>query len=225
MIKAVVFDMFETLVSLFEGRTYFSENIAADVGAELKEFKKAWHETDRDRTTGKLTIAEAAEKTLRSLGIYDEEKVGTILRKRREVLEDSFSGMPDSSEELLKGLRDRNIKIGLITNSYSDERDFIRGCRLFPYFDAVRISYEEGLCKPDHSLYLSIMDELGAEPRECLFVGDGGSEELYAARDLGMKAVQAAWFHEMAFEPHVPCPLLDEFPQAYTQKDILKWIE
>ena len=26
MIKAVVFDMFETLVSLFEGRTYFSEN-------------------------------------------------------------------------------------------------------------------------------------------------------------------------------------------------------
>ena len=28
MIKAVIFDMFETLVTLFEGRTYFSENIA-----------------------------------------------------------------------------------------------------------------------------------------------------------------------------------------------------
>ena len=34
MIKAVVFDMFETLVSLFEGRTYFGENIAEDVGME-----------------------------------------------------------------------------------------------------------------------------------------------------------------------------------------------
>ena len=32
MIKAVIFDMFETLVCLFEGRTYFSENIAEDIG-------------------------------------------------------------------------------------------------------------------------------------------------------------------------------------------------
>ena len=35
MIKAVIFDMFETLVTLFEGRTYFGEHIAADVGADL----------------------------------------------------------------------------------------------------------------------------------------------------------------------------------------------
>ena len=225
MIKAVIFDMFETLVTLFEGRTYFGENIAADVGADPKEFRKAWHATEDDRTTGKLTIAEAAEKTLRLLDIYDEEKVNTIVRKRREALGDTFSGIPDSSEELLKELHNRNIKIGLITNAFSDERDFIRGCRLFPYFDAVRISYEEGLLKPDHSMYLSIMDELRAEPQECLYVGDGGSKELYAARELGMKAVQAAWFHELAFEPHVPCPILDEFPQAYEQKDILKWTE
>ena len=34
MIKAVVFDMFETLVSLFEGRTYFSEHMAEDMGLE-----------------------------------------------------------------------------------------------------------------------------------------------------------------------------------------------
>ncbi|MBO4881887.1 MAG: HAD-IA family hydrolase [Lachnospiraceae bacterium] len=210
---------------LFEGKTYFAEDIAADVGADLKELRTAWHATDPDRTTGKLTIEEAAEKTLRSLGIYEEEKVKTIARKRLEALGDSFSGMPDSSEELLEELHKRNIKIGLITNTYSDERDLIRGCRLFPYFDAVRISYEEGICKPDHSLYLSIMEELGAEPDECLFVGDGGSDELYAAREIGMKAVQAAWFHELAFEPHIPCPLLDEFPQAFDQKDILKWTE
>ena len=34
MIKAVVFDMFETLVTLFVGRTYFSEHIAKDVGLD-----------------------------------------------------------------------------------------------------------------------------------------------------------------------------------------------
>ena len=35
MIKAVIFDMFETLVTLFEGRTYFSENMAEDIGADI----------------------------------------------------------------------------------------------------------------------------------------------------------------------------------------------
>ena len=43
MIKAVIFDMFETLVTLFVGRTYFSENIAEDVGVELQAFRKEWH--------------------------------------------------------------------------------------------------------------------------------------------------------------------------------------
>ena len=65
------------------------------------------------------------------------------------------------------------------------------------------------------------MEELGASADECIFVGDGGSKELYAARELGMKAVQATWFHELAFEPHIPCPLLDVFPQGLRQLYIL----
>ena len=29
---------------------------------------------------------------------------------------------------------------------------------------------------------------------ECIYIGDGGSNELETARKLGMKAVQAAWY-------------------------------
>ena len=58
MIKAVIFDMFETLVTLFTGRTYFSENIAADVGIDIELFRKEWHTTEKDRTTGKYTLDE-----------------------------------------------------------------------------------------------------------------------------------------------------------------------
>ena len=56
MIKAVIFDMFETLVTLFEGKTYFGEDIAADLGADPVLFRKAWHATEHDRSTGKLLI-------------------------------------------------------------------------------------------------------------------------------------------------------------------------
>ena len=111
--------------------------------------------------------------------------------------------------------------VGLITNTFSFERDLIRSSKLFPLFDATRISYEEGVLKPDPSMYSSIMEELGVTPEECLYVGDGGSKELFAARDIGMKALQASWFRELAFEPHIPCPVLPEFPQVMRQLDVL----
>ena len=48
-----------------------------------------------------------------------------------------------------------------------------------------------------------------------------GWPELYAAREAGMHPVQCTWFHERAFEPHIPCPILDEFEHADTVQDII----
>ncbi|MBO4927170.1 MAG: HAD-IA family hydrolase [Clostridiales bacterium] len=224
MKKAVVFDMFETLITLFVGRTYFGEDAAADVGIDPATYRKAWHENEIDRTTGKLTIEEGIAKTLQSLGVYSEEKVKEISGKRLAALGDTFAAIPDDTFRLLEELKKRGIKIGLITNTFSDERDLIRGSKLFPYFDAVRISYEEGIRKPDPKMYTSIMEELGVTPEECLFVGDGGSRELFAARDAGMTALQASWFRALAFEPHIPCQVLPEFPQLQNQLGVLDYL-
>ena len=225
MKKAVVFDMFETLITLFTGRTYFSEDAAADMGIDIETYRKAWHENEIDRTTGKLTMEEGIAKTLQALGIYSEEKVREIAGKRLAALEDTFNAIPDDTFRLLEELKKRGVKIGLITNTFSDERDLIRKSKLFPYFDAVRISYEEGIRKPDPQMYLSIMEEFGVTPEECLFVGDGGSRELFAARDLGMTALQASWFRPLAFEPHIPCPVFPEFPQLMHQLDVLDYLD
>ena len=111
---------------------------------------------------------------------------------------------------------------GLITNTFSDERDKIRECELFPYFDVALISYEQGICKPDQEMYRKMTELLGVEASECLYVGDGGSKELFAARDAGMHPLQCTWFHDRAFEPHIPCPILDEFEHADHQLDVLK---
>ncbi len=224
MIKAVIFDMFETLVSLFEGRTYFGEHIAADVGMDPAAFRKEWHSIEKDRSIGTYTIEEGLEVVLKRLGIYSPEKVELAASKRRESLTDTFNGIPDATFEMLDELKKRNIRIGLITNTFSDERDFIRASKLFPYFDVALISFEQGICKPDLEIYRRMLDELGLKPEECLYVGDGGSKELYAARDVGMHPVQCTWFHDMAYEPHIPCPILDEFDRADSQSEILKYL-
>ncbi len=221
MIKAVIFDMFETLITLFTEHTYFGEDAASDAGVDPVLYRKVWHENEKDRTTGKMTIEEGIGETLQKLGVYSDELLKTIVGKRLFALQETFDQIPDESVQLLQELKKRGIKVGLITNTFSDERDLIRNSKLFPLFDATRISYEEGVLKPDPQMYLSIMEELGVKPEECLYVGDGGSKELFAARDLGLTALQASWFRPLAFEPHIPCPVLPEFPQVMHQLDVL----
>ena len=224
MIKAVIFDMFETLVTLFVGRTYFSEDIAKDLGVPLQDFRREWHATEKDRTLGRLTMAEGVSIALKKLGIYSEENVKLICQKRLDALGDTFANIPQESIKLLQDLRQKGIKTGLITNTFSDERDLICSSPLYPLFDVTMISYEQGLSKPDPAIYQRMLDALELSPEECLYVGDGGSRELYAARDIGMHALQCTWFHELAFEPHIPCPLLDEFPHADRQEDMLNYL-
>ncbi|MBO4457690.1 MAG: HAD-IA family hydrolase [Butyrivibrio sp.] len=224
MIKAVIFDMFETLVTLFEGKPYYSEDIAEDVGVDVAAFRKVWHATEKDRSIGKYTIEEALEVTLKELGVYSEEKVKLAAGKRVAALNNTFANIPEDTFRLLKELKARGIKIGLITNTFSDEREIIRKSPLFDYFDVTLISYEQGMCKPAPELFDMMAERLKLDPSECLYVGDGGSRELYAAREAGMYPVQCTWFHERAFEPHIPCPILDEFNHADKQMDVARFL-
>lgn len=221
MIRAVIFDMFETLVTLFQGRTYFSENIAEDAGLDLTQFRKEWHATELDRSIGKMTIQEGIAYAFKKLGVYSEDLVAKIAQKRLDALGDTFSAIPPESIRLLRELKSRGIKIGLISNTFSDERDMIRASELFPLIDVPLISYEQGLYKPDPELYRRMIERLEVKPEECLYVGDGGSKELFAAREAGMRPVQCTWFRPLAFEPHIPSPIYDEFEQASRQTDIL----
>ena len=53
MIKAVIFDMFETLVTHFESPVYMAKQICADIGVAEAKFREIWDTTDEDRTLGK----------------------------------------------------------------------------------------------------------------------------------------------------------------------------
>ena len=226
MIKAVIFDMFETLVTLFVGRPYFSEHIAKDLGLDdTEQFRKEWHVIENDRTTGKYTIEEGLTLVFKKIGIYTPEKVQTIVNNRLAALKETFDAIPKETFELLDALKARGIKIGLMTNTFSDERDLIRKSKLFPYFDVPLISFEQGIMKPAPQMYRKMIEQLGVKPEECLYVGDGGSKELYGARDAGMHPLQCTWFSSLAYEPHIPCPVLDEFEHAQKQMDVLKFIE
>lgn len=52
MIKAVVFDMYETLITLFNSTLYKGRQIALDMGIPENVFREIWDPSDDERTLG-----------------------------------------------------------------------------------------------------------------------------------------------------------------------------
>ena len=50
-------------------------------------------------------------------------------------------------------------------------------------------SCDVGLLKPDMEIYKIAMDIQKVKPEESVFVGDGSSDELYGAKQAGMKTI------------------------------------
>ena len=183
MIKAVIFDMFETLISYHTCPVYFGTQMAMDAGIPVQEFLTKWRGTDCDRSTGKCKVEDVLEQSLKAKG----------------------------------------VSIGLISNCYLEEAIKIRESELFPYFDAVCLSNEQGICKPDKEIYYRCLEALSVQPQECLYVGDGGSRELETAQELGMKAMQATWYLKEGTSQ--PVGRMPEFEEVKSPMDVVEIVK
>lgn len=222
MIKAVIFDMYETLITHFQSPLYFGAQMAVDAGIPEHKFQALWEPTEHDRTIGKMTLEDAIVNILKENRCYSKKLLNRIVQKRIKVKEECFNHLHKEIIPLLRGLKEKGIQVGLISNCFSEEAKVIRKSILFPYFDAVCLSYEQGLKKPDIEIYRRCIDKLNVEAGECLYVGDGGSFELEAAKSIGMKTVQAVWYLQDGTGQ--PCGRKADFEQMENPMDILQKI-
>ena len=222
MIRTVIFDMYETLITLFNSPLYFGTQMAIDAGITEDKFKRLWVSTEVARTVGKMTLEEALEMILVENKCYSKELLDSIVQKRIAAKEDCFNHMHLEIIPLFNNLREKGIKIGLISNCFSEEAYVIQRSVLFPYFDAVCLSYEQGIQKPDAEIYKKCIEKLMVTADECLYVGDGGSYELEAAKDLGMETVQAAWYLKEGTTQ--PTGRKENFKQIENPLDVLNYI-
>lgn len=194
MVKAVIFDMYETLITLHAAPLYFSAEMAADAGIPVEDFRREWYPSEMDRTLGRLDLETALRPVLEKFGRCSQPLLNLMVKKRRAAKQASFEHVHPQILPMLSALRERGMKIGLITNCFLEEAEYIRQSELFPFFDAAMLSCVEGLAKPDAAIFERCMAQLGVAAEECLYVGDGGSHELETARSLGMQTAQAVWY-------------------------------
>jgi HAD superfamily hydrolase (TIGR01662 family) len=93
----------------------------------------------------------------------------------------------DDTLPTLRRLREQEVKIGLVSNSARDVREFALHHGL--EIDAGISSFHHGKTKPHASIFRAVLDLLEVEPREALMVGDSVDDDIEGALAAGMHAV------------------------------------
>lgn len=89
--------------------------------------------------------------------------------------------------EVLRGLRERGIATGLVSNWDTSCRSVLEQTGLAPYLDPIVVSSEVGVEKPDRRIFEKALELSGDSPEHCLYVGDNYYDDGVGASQVGME--------------------------------------
>ena len=176
--------------------TLLADNIEAG-GRELAELAGANPRTWRaeyarllpDRCTGRLSSAEAAGRVMRACGIDPAaELISAVVSAHRELMTEGCPPYEDAVP-FLEQIRQRGIKIALVSNCADSTRSFLADVNLLQLADEVILSCEVGFAKPSPEIYLRALSVLGV-PAACAVMIDDNPSCCAGAEAVGMKAIQ-----------------------------------
>jgi putative hydrolase of the HAD superfamily len=99
----------------------------------------------------------------------------------------------------LEALRARGLRLGLVSNALTPGalmRRTLDALELAGYVDAVVFSSEIGVRKPHPRIYEAVLEELGADPQEAVFVGDRVREDVAGPQAVGMWTILTHEFRQ-----------------------------
>lgn len=199
-IRFVIFDLTGTLTDQHSTLENIEKNfdvpflVKNGFNVELKDFKKAREEADR----------EAEKNYIKTKGVYD-----TVLwtksiclrlsipysKKLFDEWEIEFKKymasrlkLMEGAKELLEYLKSKNYSLSLFTNSTRKNAETrLEKFGIRKYFDSVFVSEEIG-AKSSVQPFKNILEKTGATPGECMMIGNKMDEDMFAKR-VGMKTV------------------------------------
>jgi putative hydrolase of the HAD superfamily len=190
VIKGVIFDLFHTLTGL-ESEWSDLPVTSTVLGIDRRKWDEVLTVNSHWRVIGELREPfEILRRLVHQVDpLLPDELIRGAVEIRIQRFRHSLSRIPAVNVEAVRSLRRAGIKVGLISNADAMEIAAWPGCPMGGIFDAEVFSCDVGLAKPDPAIYRICLDMLGLQAGECMFVGDGGSNELVGAREVGMKTV------------------------------------
>ncbi|MCM0674225.1 HAD family hydrolase [Micromonospora phytophila] len=190
--QAVLFDFFGTLTRSVQ-RGVAHRSTAELLGCPPDALVDVLDRTFYQRASGRLGSAEATLRWVcEQAGVHPSESAvrAAVASRHRAVRADTR--LRDEAVPMLAELRRRGLRTGVISDCTHELPAFLPQLPVAPLLDVRVFSVQVGCCKPDPALYLAACRRLRLEPADCLYVGDGGSQELTGADRAGMTAVRLA---------------------------------
>ena len=207
-VKAVLFDLFDTLLLIRKNSGDFNEKCVRNVyvflnkrgiNVSYENFRRAYSEARRqiyEKISGKLEEPHFSVRislTLLKLG-YNYEPSSCLARGAAEAYMEEFSHyvyLDDDAIPVLCELRTNGYKTGVISNFAIPEgaHKLIASYRLKDLLDTVIISGEANRRKPSPEIFNLALKELGIKASEAIFVGDTPDIDIRGAKNAGMKTI------------------------------------
>jgi putative hydrolase of the HAD superfamily len=192
-VKVLLSDLFSTLVPGGDGeRDQVNARMGAALGVDATAFQQEFDACAHDRFVGAYgdlpsTLRVVAE---RCGGAPSDAQLQAATELRRTLARGLLARAPRATLDTLAAFKAAGWRIGLVSNITAETQLQWPESPLAEYFDATAFSAEVGSAKPEPAIYQAALDALGADPADCIYVGDGNDGELPAAAALGMYAVR-----------------------------------
>ena len=202
-LDVVLFDLDDTLHDDTYAYSNAAEEVAREVAAEhgidalalkaayIAESEGFWHRLSPLDLKVKLANLRASmwQTALESVGVEDSE-VARRSAERYNAYRTKYFTLFPGAVDLLRSLRERSIKLGIVTNGLSEtHREKIALLQISEYFDAIFLSDEVGMVKPDPLLFAHACRTLGGAPAHAAMVGDRYDRDIRGAIEAGLYTI------------------------------------
>jgi len=233
-IKAVLFDMFDTLALIDNNYEFYNHAIermhkyvaAQGVRVTFEMFRKAYIKARNDlyATADKILeephFNQRIQNALQLLG-YNVDVKNPIVRGATSEFCLEFLNhvkIDENAKTVLESLYGK-YKLGVVSNFAIPEGVYsvLKTNNLEELFEVVIVSGEVNKRKPRPEIFLNALKKINVNAKEAVFVGDTADADIAGAHATGMKAVYIKRRIEQELEkftPDVTIEKLTELPAA-----------
>ena len=210
-VRAVLFDMDDTLFdhrhSSRSGLMAMQQRYPCFQQTTIDELEQAYilllEEIHLQVLLGEMNLDQARIVRMERLfAQFDEQSsratVEEATRMFREKYQSSRQIVPGTIA-LLEALRP-HVKIGIVTNNILvEQQEKLRYLGLEAHIDALVVSEEVGIVKPEAGIFRVALERLQCSAEETVMIGDAWQNDIIGARAAGIRAI---WLNRYG----VPCP-------------------
>jgi putative hydrolase of the HAD superfamily len=170
-VKAILIDLYDTLV--WTDWPVLRERIEARAALSGRALLDGFERTRVARSIGAYGSMEGdLAEVLKAAGLERDDALVKELAGTITMFLQTGVHLWDDSLPTLRELRARGLRTAVVSNCDHGTRPVVERLGLHEETDAVVLSFEAGVAKPDAGIYRKALEALGAEPAEAVFVDD-----------------------------------------------------